>query len=578
MRTPQLRLSLEHELIVDQFAGGGGASLGIEIALGRSPDIAINHDPEAIALHSANHPSTLHHCEDVFKVDPVTVCGVRPVGLMWLSPDCKHFSKAKGGKPVEKKIRGLAWLAVKWGATVKPRVIILENVEEFQDWGPLTVDNKPCPKRKGLTFQRWKRELQKCGYVVEHRELRACDYGAPTIRKRLFLIARRDGLPIVWPEPTHGKGLKPYRSAAECIDWSLPCPSIFERVKPLADNTLKRIAAGVVRYVINSPKPFIVQYHAPKREGDHRNRSIDEPLNTQSTENRFGLVAASVTRIGQTGGNGAYAYPADAPITTITSKAEHLVVGAHLVGAGGPTYSGKPASAAAPFGALTTENHRAVVAPVLVQTGYGERDGQAPRALDIEKPLGTVVGGGQKHALVAAFMAQHNTGMVGHTMAEPVSTIVGKGCTQALASSHLLKLRGTCKDGQPVDDPMPTLTAGGWHVGEVRAFLQKYYGTPQDPNLREPLHTVTTKDRFSLVMVDGEPHYIADIGMRMLQPRELYRAQGFPDDYRIDVTFGGSALTKSAQVRMCGNSVCPPVAAAVIAANFSHEQALREVA
>lgn len=541
-RPPQLRLSLERELIIDQFAGGGGASLGIELALGRSPDIAINHDPEAIALHTANHPTTQHHCEDVFKIDPLAVCAGRPVGLMWLSPDCKHFSKAKGGKPVEKKIRGLAWLAVKWARTVQPRVIILENVEEFQDWGPLTAENMPCPKRKGLTFQRWKRELENCGYVVEHRELRACDYGAPTIRKRLFLVARCDGLPITWPVPTHGKGLRPYRTAAECIDWAHPCPSIFERARPLADNTLRRIAAGVVRYVINAPKPFIVQYHAPKRDGDHRNRSIDEPLNTQSTENRFGLVAASIARIGQTGGGGSYTNAADVPVTTITSKAEHLLVGA-----------------------------------TLVQTGYGEREGQAPRALDIEKPIGTLVGT-QKHALVAAFMAQHNTGMTGHPMTAPVSTIVGKGSNQNLVASHLVKLRGTCKDGQPVDAPAPTITAGGWHVGEVRAFLTKYYGTLQDPDLRAPLHTVTTKDRFSLVTVAGEPYFIADIGMRMLQPRELYRAQGFPDDYRIDITFGGQRLTKSAQVRMCGNSVCPPVAAAVILANFSHEQCMQEVA
>lgn len=546
MRPPQLRLSLEQELIVDQFAGGGGASLGIELALGRSPDIAINHDPEAIALHAANHPTTQHLCEDVFKVNPATTCGGRPVGLMWLSPDCKHFSKAKGGKPVEKKIRGLAWIAVKWARTVKPRVIILENVEEFQTWGPLDADNKPCPLRKGLTFQRWKRELENCGYVVEHRELRACDYGAPTIRKRLFLVARCDGQPIVWPVPTHGKGLKPFRTAAECIDWSLPCPSIFERVKPLADNTLKRIAAGIVRYVIDSPKPFIVP--VTHHGGPGRVEPIDEPFRTITGAHRGekALVAPTITAFyGLKGQSHARGGRLDEPLKTQTCDPR--------------------------FGLVT---------PILVQTGYGEREGQAPRALDIEKPIGTLVST-QKHALVAAFMAQHNTGVVGHAMTEPVSTIVGKGCTQNLVASTLINLRGTDASqlvGRDIEQPLPTISSGGIHAGEVRAFLTKYYGTNQDPNLREPLHTVTTKDRFSLVMVDGQPHYISDIGMRMLQPRELYRAQGFGDDYKIEIIYKGKPLTKSAQVRMCGNSVSPDAACAVVAANFSHEQSLREVA
>ena len=341
-RPPQLRLSLEHELIVDQFAGGGGASLGIELALGRSPDIAINHDPEAVALHAANHPTTQHYCESVWDVDPLAVTGGRPVGLMWLSPDCKHFSKAKGGKPVEKRIRGLAWIAVKWARLVAPRVIILENVEEFQDWGPLTDDNLPCPRRKGLTFRRWVRQLEQCGYQVDWRELRACDYGAPTIRKRLFLVARRDGQPIVWPAPTHAarpqRGMLPWRTAADCIDWSLPCPSIFERDRPLAENTLKRIAAGVRRYVLEAARPYIVPiayYH-----GRDTVQPIDEPLRTITANPKGGSHALAV--------------------------------------------------------------------PTLIQTGYGERDGQAPRVPGLGKPLGTVVAGAAKHALVAAFLAQHN--------------------------------------------------------------------------------------------------------------------------------------------------------------------------
>ena len=495
-RAPQLRLSLEHELIVDQFAGGGGASLGIELALGRSPDIAINHDPEAVALHTANHPTTKHYCESVWDVDPVAVTGGRPVGLMWLSPDCKHFSKAKGGKPVEKKIRGLAWIAVKWAKLVRPRVIILENVEEFQTWGPLTEDNKPCPMRRGLTFRRWVKQLENCGYAVEWRELRACDYGVPTIRKRLFLVARCDGQPIAWPQPTHGKGRKPFRTAAECIDWSLPCPSIFERDRPLAENTLKRIAAGIQRYVIDAAEPFIVPI--AHYNGRHTVQSIREPLRT---------------------------------ITANPKGGSH-----------------------------------ALIAPTLVQTGYGEREGQAPRALDIEKPLGTLVGS-QKHALVAGFLAKHYTGVVGAPLPKPMPTVTSVD-HNSLVTSNLVKLRGTCKDGQPVDEPAPTITGGGTHIGEVRAFLQAYYGTLQDPQLGEPLHTVTTKDRYGLVTVQGLPYVIADIGMRMLQPRELYRAQGFPEDYRIDLTYGGKPLTKTAQVRMCGNSVCPPLAAAVVAANY----------
>lgn len=543
-RVPQLRLSLENELIIDQFAGGGGASLGIEMALGRSPDIAINHDPEAIAMHQVNHPTTEHYCESVWDVDPATVTKGRPVGLMWLSPDCTFHSKARGGKPFRdrskaRRRRGLAWVAVRWAKSVKPRVICLENVEEFKDWGPLTENDKPCPERRGMTFRRWVKQLENCGYIVEWRELRACDYGAPTIRKRLFLIARCDGMPIVWPQATHGAGLKPYRTAADCIDWSIPCPSIFERERPLAENTLKRIAAGIKRYVIDAAKPFIVPVtHAG---GPGRVYSIDKPFNTVTAANRgeSAFVAASIARIGQTGG-GIQVQPADKPLSTVTTKAEHLLVGA-----------------------------------TMIQTGYGERKGQAPRALDLKKPIGTMVGS-QKHALVSAFMAQHNGAKYGVNPGRPadapMSTITTAGSNQQIVTSNLVKLRGTCKDGQRTDAPAPTITASGTHFAEVRAFLSAYYGTNQDAKLTDPMHTVTTKERFGLVTVNGMPYRIEDIGMRMLQPRELYRAQGFPEDYRIDITYGGKPLTKSAQVRMCGNSVAPPVAAAIVGANFNFDQ------
>ncbi len=504
----QLYLGLANELIVDNFAGGGGASLGIEMAVRRSVDIAVNHDREAVAMHKANHPQTKHYCEDVWDVDPVKATAGRPVGLAWFSPDCTFHSKARGGKPFRdrKKAlrrRGLAWLVIRWANTVAPRVIMLENVEEFQNWGPLRNDGTPCPIRKGLTFRRWKKQLENAGYAVECRELRASDYGAPTIRKRLFVIARRDGLPIVWPEPTHGPGTtKPYRTAAECIDWSHPCPSIFERKKPLAEATMRRIAKGVKRYVIDAADPFIVPI---THTGGDRVHSIREPLRTITTAQRGELALA---------------------------------------------------------------------VPTLIQTGYGERPGQEPRVPGLDKPLGTVVAGGVKHALVAAFMAQHNTGMVGHHADKPLSTITARGTQQQLVTSHLTKLYGTCKDGQDNREPMPTVTSGGQHIGEVRAFLIKYYGTDQDPQLREPLHTVTTKDRFGVVTVKGEDYVIA--GMRMLQPRELYRAQGFPDSYIIDPQIDGKPLTKTAQVRMCGNSVSPVIAKALVEANLMQQHQLNK--
>lgn len=554
MLSPQYLLPIAHELVVDLFAGGGGASCGIEQAIGRHVDIAVNHDPQAVSLHEANHPQTRHYVSDVFEVDPLAVCGEQPVGLLWASPDCKHFSKAKGGKPVSKRIRGLAWVVIRWAKCVRPRVICLENVEEFQTWGPLADDGRPCPQRKGSTFRRWVAQLQGLGYAVEWRELRACDYGAPTIRKRLFLVARCDGQPIVWPEPTHGpKGskLKPYRTAAECIDWSLPCPSIFERERPLAEATMRRIAHGVKRYVMEAAQPYIVGVGG--RMGQSPARAVDKPMQT------------------------------------ITAKADACLA-----------------------------------VPTLVQTGYGERPGQAPRVPGLDKPLGTCVDG-QKHGLVAAFLAKYFGGepQAGKTAAplhDPAPTVLATGGPQALVAaqlvdaahadvsptgvkrwgkghrdicqplntvtasgnaalvtSHLAKLRGTSSSAA-TSEPLHTISAQGQHHAEVRALLLKYYGTDQDPNLREPLHTVTTKDRFGLVTVAGQDYVIADIGMRMLQPRELYRAQGFAEAYIIDRGADGRHLPKDAQVRMCGNSVCPPLARAIVAANYGERLTLREAA
>ncbi|HBQ91064.1 MAG TPA: DNA (cytosine-5-)-methyltransferase [Alcaligenes faecalis] len=554
MTNKQFLLPIASEITVDLFAGGGGASTGLEQALGRHVDIAVNHDPEAIALHTINHPQTEHYVSDVFEINPHVATRGRPVGLLWASPDCKHFSKAKGGKPVSKRIRGLAWVVVKWAKAVRPRVIILENVEEFQTWGPLTDDGMPCPDRKGQTFQLWKEQLRALGYRLEYKELRACDYGAPTIRKRFFMVARCDGLPIVWPQQTHfakpAKGQLAWRPASDIIDWSIPCPSIFLTQeegralgikRPLADATCRRIAKGVMRYVVESANPFIVSIANWSGESV---RSTEDPLSTVTANPKGG--------------------------------------------------------------------HHAVVVPTLIQTGYGERPGQAPRVPGLDKPLGTVVAS-QKHAVVAAFLAKHYTGVVGSDLQDPIgtvtsvdhhslitanlvhmghgegkaggkrfshgirdveqplNTVTASGCPAGLVTSHLVKLRNN-QFGQGHDEPMPTLTAGGGHVGEVRAFLLKYYGTDQDPQMGEPLHTVTTKDRFGLVTVHGVDYQIVDIGLRMLTPRELYRAQGFPDSYIIDQKPDGSPLTKTAQVRMCGNSVCPPLAHALVKANYSDQQ------
>jgi DNA (cytosine-5)-methyltransferase 1 len=692
------------EIIIDSFAGGGGASTGIEMALGRSPDIAINHDGVALAMHAVNHPATTHLAHNIWKVDPTEACGGRSVGLLWASPDCKHFSKAKGSKPVNKNIRDLAWVVVRWAKQVAPRIIVLENVEEFQDWGPVLEHGKPCPDRKGLHFRRFVKELRNLGYKVDWRELRAADYGSPTVRKRLFLIARRDGLPIIWPAPTHGAPanpgvaagkLSPWRTAAEIIDWSLPCPSIFDTaaqimekyglraIRPLADNTLARCARGVWRYVLKAAKPFIVPVKswggggneprsteeplrtvmASKRgehaivtpfvapithTGDARVHGVDEPLRTVTTAHRgeHALMTPFVTKFnkGVTGhradeplhtvtachsdrhpaGGSTFGVvapilakafhgdkqerPANEPVSTILTGGHEMLVTPFLA----PRYNEKEGheprtrSAEEPAATITSHGNAPgmLIAPTLIQTGYGERPGQAPRSLDLHKPLGTCVDGG-KHGLVAGFLAQHNTDMVGHDARDPVSTIVQKGSTQAIvatylaqhngdghtghdarepistvtASGHqqavvsagLVNLKGADRRQSAPDHPSPTQTAGGWHIAEVRAFLIKYYGTEQDPQLGDPLHTATTKDRFGVVtvMIGGEPYMIVDIGMRMLTPRELFRAQGFPESYIIDRTADGTPITKTDQIRMCGNSVCPQVAAAIVKANYA---------
>jgi DNA (cytosine-5)-methyltransferase 1 len=524
----------------DWFAGGGGWSTGAEMATGESPAFAGNHDPAAIAMHSANHPRTAHFCESVWTTDVERFRGMR-IAYAVFSPDCKHFSKAKGGKPVEKGIRGLAWFVHKFARICAPRVIFLENVEEFADWGPLDDDGQPIAKRMGETFRKWWRGLERLGYRLEMRELSAHDYGAPTIRKRLFIIGRRDDLPIVWPEPTHGPGrAHPHRVAAECIDWSLPILSIFASHKravkwarewrkagvqmgtpkrPLKVPTRRRIARGVLRFVIDDADPFLIPVlHA----GDDRVRSIHDPMWT----------------------------------VTAAHRGEHAVV--------------------MPF-----------FAPTLIQTGYGEREGQAPRCLNIREPLGTIVGCGQRHAMVAAFLARHNGerqgGFVGAaSMSEGMPTLTARN-NKAVVAASLVELRGSTADhagARSVRDQVPTLTAQGNHVGAVAAFLTRYNGVGIGSRAQEPMGTVTARDRFGVVVVrvQGVPYAIADIGMRMLAPRELFRAQGFPDTYLIGDGAGGLRLTKEEQVRMVGNSVCPPLAAALIAANVPRVGIQQEVA
>ncbi len=522
---PQLR-----PLIADNFAGGGGASTGIEIALGRSPDVAINHDPIALSMHAANHPDALHLTSSVYSVDPDDLVQPgQPVGLAWFSPDCKHHSKAKGGKPLDSNIRDLAWVVVHWAERVRPQVIILENVEEFQDWCPLDDNGKADKSKKGETFQQWAKRLRQLGYAVEWKQLKACDYGAPTIRNRLFVIARCDGQPIIWPEPTHAPAesrevlsgkLKPWRSAASIIDWTLPCPSIFDTsaeiktkhglraVRPLADNTLRRIARGVQRYVIDAKDPFFVTY----AQHGGRSRSAFDPMHT---------ICASL------------------------------------------------------------KDQNAIVMPSLVQVGYGEAPNQKPRALDIHQPLGTVVAGGGKHALVAAFLAQHNGGPnmdhnAGRSALDPVSTITTTGGQQGIVAAHMVNMHGTGRSARDARDPLTTITAGGGHAGLVAAFLTKYYGQGDGQTVFEPAHTLTTRDRLGVVTVDieGATYAITDIGIRMLTPREQFRAQGFPDSYNIETGADGKPMPKTQQTHKCGNSVCPPVAAAIVAANCAHLRVL----
>lgn len=538
------------ELVVDNFAGGGGASTGIELATGYSVDIAINHDPEAIRMHKVNHPNTEHYCENVWAVDPVKACNGHPVGLAWFSPDCKHFSKAKGGKPKDKNIRGLAWVACRWAGLVRPRVIMLENVEEFKTWGPLNRGHHPIKNKQGKTFERFVQQLTDLGYEVDFRELVAADYGAPTMRKRFFMIARCDGEPIVWPEPTHRPAdsekveeglLKPYVGAYTQLDFSLPCPSIFDTseeikekygiraVRPLAPKTMDRIARGIKKFVLENPEPFIIQCN---HGGERRPNDIREPMPTITGKHGYGVVEPYLVQCKYNN----EAQDVRKPIGTLTTVGSHLLVEPKLAPiidkAYGGNYQGAGSKVDEPIDTITTIDHNRLIVPTLIQyhseTAQGEVRGQT-----IKEPVMTI-DGSNRYGLVASFLSKFYKS-------------------------------GT---GQNLREPLHTITTSPGHFGEVRAFLIKYYGEGTGQNIKEPLDTITSKDRFGLVTIEGVDYQIVDIGLRMLEPKELYGCQGFPNDYIIDHDYTGKTYPRSEQVRRCGNAVCPPIPAALVKANL----------
>lgn len=616
------------EMLIDNFAGGGGASTGIELATGRPVDAAINHDPDAILMHQTNHPYTRHYCESVWDVNPWEVTRGRPVGLAWFSPDCKHFSKAKGSKPVNKNIRGLAWIVLKWAGTVRPRVIILENVEEFQTWGPVRK-GKPVKSKQGETFRKWKEQLQALGYDIEHRELVAADYGAPTIRKRFFLIARCDGQPIIWPERTHaprnseevrnGK-YKPWKSAAEIIDWSLPCPSIFDTaaeikekygiraVRPLAKNTEKRIARGIEKFVLQNKEPFIVPIGYGERKGQaprvhdinepvstvvssgkqylcqpelnpfivqvnhkgeqFRGQGLEEPIPTITGKHGYGLATPVMTAIGQTGFSDDRSYSAKEPTRTVVSKAEQCLVMPSLI-----QYHTEQSEKVRgqelkdPIMTLDAANRYGLSVAFL--TEYY----QTGRPLDITGPLHTQTTK-DREGIVLAHMEKFFSGGYkgnGSDINEPLGMVTAVD-HNGLTETFLSKFYKTCI-GQDVEEPLHTVTTSAGHFGVVTVKME---AAGQDlhywPKVRELLNKYCdyhiAEDEILLLGINGIWYFISDIGLRMLTPRELYAANGFPSDYIIDHDYTGKEYGKTKQVARCGNAVPPSFAEALVRANL----------
>lgn len=622
------QISCLDEIIIDNFAGGGGASTGIELATGRPVTIAVNHDEAAIRMHRTNHPYTEHYQESVWNIDPVKVCAGRPVGLAWFSPDCKHFSKAKGAALVDRNIRGLAWIVLKWAGTVRPRVIILENVEEFKTWGPVRR-GKPIKAKSGQTFEKWLSQLKALGYEVEYRELVAADYGAPTSRKRFFLVARCDGRPIVWPAPSHAQAdspevisgeKEPWRAAAEIIDWSLPCPSIFDSkqdikakygvsaVRPLADNTLKRITRGIDKFVIKNAQPFIVPLGYGERQGQApRVNDIRDPLGTVVSSGKHYVCDPILTPcIAQHKYNNA-AQNINKPLTTITSVGAHEVVAPKLA----PYHMHNNQNATGtdmrePVNTITAAGQQMFIAPSLIQYHAEQSDYVRGQSL-ADKPLATddvsnryglslpiltqYFSPGQSHtpkdplhtvttrdreALVSVFLSQAYAGGYtsnGNAPSNPLNTVTASDHNQIVAA-HIAEFKGQDK-GQSVDNPLRTITASAGEYGTVKTYLTriapgadiKYW-----PKVRDMLNTYCDyhirDDDVLILEINGVPYFISDIGLRMLTPRELYNAQGFPSDYIIDVDHEGKAYSRTDQVARCGNAVPPPFATALVRANL----------
>lgn len=579
------QISIFEPMIVDNFAGGGGASTGIEMATGHPVDIAINHDESAILMHQRNHPFTRHYQDDVWIIDPVRVTGGRPVHIAWFSPDCKHFSRAKGAALCDKKIRGLAWVAVKWAGLVHPDIIMLENVPEFVTWGPVRK-GKPVKSKSGQTFARWKQQLKDLGYVIEHRELCAADYGAPTIRTRFVLIARRDGKPIVWPAPTHGPRnskevkegkLKPWRSAAEIIDWSLPCYSIFQSkeeiaeeygvkvVRPLRPNTLRRIARGIDKFVLNCAEPFIMCNNTQNRP-----HGMSEPVPTVTTGNRNFVVDAKISPfIAQQKFNNA---PQDIsnPLTTVTSVGSHEVITPFLAQyhseQNGREVRGQGVDK--PVMTVDASNRYGVVAPMLTEY-YGNGN-----PLDVTEPLHTVTTK-DREGIAAVYIDKYFAGNYtgcGSDASDPLGTVTTRD-RNAVTLAHLAHFNGMDK-GQDCRSPLMTITAQGGHFAEIRTVAVKYDGKTDLgywPQVRELLNECTDRkigeDEILLLHIGDAWYFIRDICLRMLSPRELYNAMGFPPDYIIDRDVQGKKISRSDQIARCGNAVCPPMAAAVVRAN-----------
>ena len=646
----------DDEIVVDFFCGGGGAGTGLEMGLGRAVNVAKNHSPQAISMHTMNHPGAKHFTTDVFEGDPDTECGGKAVGWFHMSPDCTHHSQAAGGQPRKREIRNLSWIGLKWAGMKRPRVISLENVKQILQWGRLIAKRDkatgrvvklggdvaapgevvpvgqqflvPDPTQRGRTWRRFVALLEGMGYVVEWKVIKACDFGAPTSRERLFMIARCDGQPIVWPEATHAKnptkGQQKWKTAADCIDFTDLGKSIFGRKKDLAPATLRRVAKGMRKFVIDSPAPFIVPIANWSGETV---QSADDPLRTVTSYPKggaFSVVSPVIAPATHQGSDRINDPLEPLPTVTCANRGELTLISPLMVGAGGPEYSGKPVSVDQPTGSLMTQNHRALASACIVQAGHGEGSGATKRRShgvnDICGPVGTVTASGGGQSVSTAVMIQANGGFnATHAkdIRDPMTTVTNTGSQQQLATAHLVHMRGNC-DARDANDPLHTVSAGGQHHGLVSAFMERafggsvgqgladpaptvtaggggksslvsltlspeheagalrvaaflisYYGTENISACDSPTPTITTKDRLAMVtvMVKGMPYVIVDIRLRMLKPAELYKAQGFPADYIISHGADGKPFTKTQQVHMCGNSVSPPPMAALARAN-----------